>query len=206
MSLAFSSALLHDVLGHGDDLVAGVPLFSVTVSSLVKKLHVLLQAGHVRVDLAGDHLILFLLGFELAAFLAGVFQDLAGAEARGQHAQTVAPFGVHGAGHDLVRHRSDDQLDQAVAGGDLDLAGDQGVVGIDRDLVDPALGDLGGRLLRPRLSWPGVRCLSRVENEPAAERRQGGDCRWNRNTIDALETPWSKCLMNSKLPTSTETP
>ena len=41
-----------------------------------------------------------MLGFELAAFVAGVLQDLPGGEARGQDAQAVAGLGVHGAGDD----------------------------------------------------------------------------------------------------------
>jgi hypothetical protein len=74
-----------------------------------------------------------------------LMSDLARGEARGQDAQAVAPLGVHRVGDDLVRHRRNGQFDQAGAVGDLDLAGDEGAVGINCDLVDFALGDFGGR-------------------------------------------------------------
>ena len=89
--------------------------------------------------------ICVLLGADL---LAGVLLDGAGAVAGAEDADAVGPLGIERAVDRLGGQRRDDDLDQALALGHVNLAGDQGISLVDRHGGHPARGRLGGRVGR----------------------------------------------------------
>jgi hypothetical protein len=148
--LGFLEPAVHEVLGQGDGGV-GVELALLggvngagagEVLQLGEQRLVALDGLHLRLELASFALELVDLLFDLAHLLAGVFLDRPGAEARGQHADTLARLGVERAGDGRLGQRADDQLAQAGAGRHFDFARHQGAVGIDGDVGDLAAGDL----------------------------------------------------------------